>query len=508
MSYSKGNSGLDLEFKTYRSDPCHVNDEVQSPNTPIDAHYDPKFVSSTLQKIDWRMLPLLGLIASIALIDRANLGVARISGMESDLVRILGDSPTPCIASMIFFPTYVLLEVPGNLILRWLGARCWITICVVGWGAAQVGMAFVPHWGFLCLTRALLGLFEAGYFPAMAFIITTWYKREEVQKRLAAFFLLAYGLAGFGPLLAYAIQLLGDSAGLRGWRWIFLVEGLVTIVLGILSWLYVPDLPSRNTFLTPVETQMVLDRIEADRQDSLPDPITGEKVLEHLCDPLIWLCGELKLFMLPSSSRADTFYYGSALMYLGCMMAIYAMAFFLPVLLRGMGFDRRDSLLLSTPPYLVAVISGFFFAWLADKTKKRALWVFVQTLITIAGTMITAYGQLNGVRYFGLFLVKMGASGSIPGVWAYASLSIIILQRAVSTAVIVAFGGVGGIFSTLVFRQKDHPNYIPGIWAIMACQFMIITLLAINTWIFHRRNKLAAEGKRINEGTPGFFYTL
>ena len=113
--------------------------------------------------------------------------------------------------------------------------------------------------------------------------------------RLAACRLSALGLAGFGPILAYGIQLLGDRAGIRGWRWIFLVEGLITIFLGILSWLYVPDLPSRNTFLTPLETQMVLDRIEADRQDSLPDPITSTQVFKHLCDPFIWLCGELKL---------------------------------------------------------------------------------------------------------------------------------------------------------------------------------------------------------------------
>ncbi|KAJ2914365.1 hypothetical protein MD484_g6041, partial [Candolleomyces efflorescens] len=408
--------------------------------------------------------------------------------MESDLRLDIGERYS--IVSMIFFPPYILLEIPGNLILRRLGARYWITFCVVGWGAAQVGMAFVPHWGFLCLARALLGLLEAGSFPAISFIITTWYKREEVQTRLAAFSLSALGLAGFGPILAYGIQLLGDRAGLRGWRWIFLVEGLITIFLGILSWLYVPDLPSRNTFLTPLETQMVLDRIEADRQDSLPDPITSTQVFKHLCDPFIWLC---------------------AFMFFSCMVPFYAMAFFLPVLLRAMGFGLRDSLLLSTPPYLASVVSGFFFAWLADKTKKRALWIFVQTLITITGTMITAYCQLNGVRYFGLFLVQMGAAG-LPeltfGLMQNANNIVSHSKRAVSTAMIVALGGVGGIFSTLVFRQKDYPDYTPGIWAMMACQFMIITLLAINTRIFHRRNKLAAEGKRMNEGTPGFLYTL
>ncbi|KAJ2924109.1 hypothetical protein H1R20_g12979, partial [Candolleomyces eurysporus] len=485
MGESSEPSTLDLESKA-GSGNLDINDAVLAPKEPIDAHYDPKFVSRTLRKIDWRMLPLLGLLYSVALIDRTNLGVARIAGMEDDLRLDIGERYS--IASMIYFPPYILLEVPGNLVLRWIGARLWITICVVGWGAAQLGMAFVPNWGLLCLTRVLLGVFEAGFFPAMAFIITTWYKRGEVQKRLAVFYLSAILLAGFGSILAYAIQLIGDRGGLKGWRWIFLLEGLLTIVLGILSWLYIPDLPDRNTFLTPVETKMILDRIEADRQDSLPDQITAKKVLKHLCDPFLWSC---------------------AFMFLGCTMPAYTIAFFVSILLRGMGFGLRDSLLLSAPPYAAAAISCFFFAWLADKTKKRALWIFVQTLITIVGTMVTAYGHLNGVRYFGLFLVNMGASGCVPGVLAYNANNIVShSKRSVSTAMIVAFGGVGGIFSTLVFRQKDYPDYIPGIWATMACQFMMIIVLSVNTYVFYRRNKLAAEGKRINEGTPGFFYTL
>ncbi|KAF6760841.1 major facilitator superfamily domain-containing protein [Ephemerocybe angulata] len=433
----------------------------------LDAHYDPQAVARVLRKIDWRMLPLLGFVYSISLIDRTNLGVARISGMGKDLNINIGERYS--IASMVYFPPYILLEIPGNIILRWLGARSWITICVVGWGAAQTGMAFVPSWGLLCLTRVLLGAFEAGFFPAMAFIITTWYKRHEVQKRLAIFYLTAISLTGFSSILAYALQLIGDRGGLRGWRWIFLLEGLMTIVLGLLTWFV-------NTFLSKEETKLVLDRIEADRRDSLPDPITLRKDMGH--------------------SRANTRTTPAGFMFMSSTMPAYTIAFFTSILLSGMGFGTRDSLLLGAPPY---AISCYFFAWISDKTNRRAIWIFLQSLITITGLMVTGYGNLNGVRYFGLFLINMGASGCIPGILAY---------RSVSTALVVAFGGVGGIFSTLVFRQKDYPDYIPGIWATMACQFFMILLLAINTFVFQRRNKLAAQGKRVNEDTPGFYYTL
>ncbi|KAF5335279.1 hypothetical protein D9611_011760 [Ephemerocybe angulata] len=452
----------------------------------LDAHYDPQVVARVLRKIDWRMLPLLGFIYSISLIDRTNLGVARISGMGKDLNLNVGERFS--IASMVYFPPYILLEIPGNIVLRWLGARSWITICVVGWGAAQTGMAFVPSWGLLCLTRVLLGAFEAGFFPAMAFIITTWYKRHEVQKRLAIFYLTAISLTGFSSILAYALQLIGDRGSLRGWRWIFLLEGLMTIVLGLLTWFFIPDFPDKNTFLSKEETKLVLDRIEADRRDSLPDPITLRKVLKHLCDPFLWSCG---------------------LMFMSSTMPAYTIAFFTSILLSGMGFGTRDSLLLGAPPYVAAAISCYFFAWISDRTNQRAIWIFLQSLITITGLMVTGYGKLNGVRYFGLFLINMGASGCIPGILAYNANNIVShSKRSVSTALVVAFGGVGGIFSTLVFRQKDYPDYIPGIWATMACQFFMILLLAINTFVFQRRNKLAAQGKRVNEETPGFYYTL
>ncbi|KAJ2912564.1 hypothetical protein MD484_g7862, partial [Candolleomyces efflorescens] len=485
MSDEKHSADLKLEDRDVEKRAAE-NQQPPAEKVPLDAHYDPEYVRRTLRQIDWRMLPLLGFLYAIALIDRTNLGIARIAGMERDLQLHIGERYS--IASMIYFPPYIILQIPGNIILRWIGARSWLTICVVGWGAAQIGMGFVPNWGLLCLTRVLLGVFEAGFFPALAFIITTWYKRHEVQKRLAGFYLISIVLGGFSAILAYALQLLRGKGGLNGWQWIFIIEGILTVVLGLATWLFVPDFPDRNRFLTPEQTKMVLDRIESDRNDSVPDPITFQKLIKHLSDPFMW---------------------SFAFMFLASTTPAYAIGFFITILLSAMGFSIMEALLLSAPPYVAAAISCFFFAWLADKTKKRALWLFVQNIITMVGLLITGYGKQNGVRYFGLFLVNMGASGCVPGVLAYNANNIVShSKRSVSTAVIIAFGGVGGIYATLVFRQTDFPKYIPGIWATMACQFLMVILLGVNTYVFSRRNKLAREGKRINEDTPGFYYVI
>ncbi|KAF8972549.1 major facilitator superfamily domain-containing protein [Flammula alnicola] len=463
-------------------------EDIENVSIPsLDAHYDAAFVRKTIRMIDWRMLPLLGLVYSLALIDRTNLGAARTAGMQEDLRLDIGNRYS--IASMIYFFPYILLQIPGNIILRWMGSRTWLTICVTGWGVAQLGMAFVPTWGFLCLCRVFLGAFESGFFPSLVFIITTWYKRYEVQQRLAVFYLSSIAITSFSSILAFAITLLKGKAGLNGWQWIFLIEGLITIVLGILTWFFIPDFPDKSKFLSEKQRKMILDRVEADRGDSIPDQLTWEKLARHLKDPLLW---------------------AFAFMFLASTVPAYAIVFFITIILKGMGYSETQALLLTAPPGIFAAMSCFFFAWLSDRTRSRAVWLVVQNLICITGLALAAYSTSNPVRYFGLFLVDAGATGCIPGVLAYSSNNITShTKRAVQTATIIAAGGVGGIMATTVFRQQDFPRYVNGLWATIGLQLFMMVLLGITTFVFKRRNRLRREGKLGPlEGQPGFYHTI
>ncbi|KIM39087.1 hypothetical protein M413DRAFT_29655 [Hebeloma cylindrosporum] len=459
--------------------------------SPLDAHYDPAFVKKTIRMVDWRMLPLLGLLYSVALIDRTNLGIAYTAGMVEDLGIAIGERYS--IASMIYFFPYILLQIPGNIILRFLGARSWLTICVVGWGAAQLGMAFVPTWGYLCLCRVFLGVFESGFFPSLVFIVTTWYKRYEVQKRLALFYLSSIVIASFSSILAFGFTQLAGRAGLDGWQWIFLIEGALTIALGILTWFFIPDFPDKSKFLNEEQRKMILDRVEADRGDSIPDTMTWPKLWKHLADP------------------SDTKWTRCtiAFMFLASTVPAYAMGFFITIILEGMGFSESLSLILTAPPGVFAAASCFFFAWISDKTRKRAMWLAVQNCICIAGLVIATYSNSNPVRYFGLFLVNAGATGCVPGVLAYSANNIRShTKRAVQTAVIIASGGVGGIMASTVFRQKDYPRYVNGMWTTIGLQLMMMVLLCITTYIFKTRNRLRREGVLGPlEGAEDFYYT-
>ncbi|KAJ7783325.1 major facilitator superfamily domain-containing protein [Mycena metata] len=434
---------------------------------------DPEFERKTIRRVDWRLLPLMSALYAVALIDRTNLSVkfpnsARTAGMAVDLDLTVSNRYST--VSCLYFVPYILFQLPSNILLKFFGVRLWLTICILGWGIVQLGMGFVKTWGQLTVCRVLLGLFEAGFFPALVFVITTWYKRHEVQKRLALFYLTSVVIGGFSGIIGYAITFLKGKGGLDSWNWIFIIQGILTIVLAILNHLFIAEFPQRNNFLTVEQTNLILSRVELDRGDSLPDEITLAKVLHHLV----------------------------SLMFMCATMPAYAVAYFVTIILNSMGWSVRNSLLLSTPPY---AISCFTFAWLSDKTKKRAPFIAVQAVMILVGMALTGYAKQNGVRYFGLFLSAAGSSGCVPAVLAY---------RAVSTAVIVSAGGVGGIFATTVFREQDFPRYLNGVWATIGCQLLMIVLLAITSWHFARKNRLLREGKLLAplEGTPGFYYTI
>jgi len=445
------------------------------------------FERDTMRRVDWRILPLLGLVYALALIDRTNLGVARIAGMGADLGLEVGNRYS--IVSVVYFPPYILLELPSNLVLRKIGPRYWLSFIVVSWGAVQLGMGFVPSWQSLAVCRVLLGVGEAGFFPAIVFIVTTWYTRYEVQKRLAGFYLGAIFISGFSAIMAYAFSLLAGKQGIAGWSWIFIIEGAITITLGILTFFLITDFPEKNKFLTKAQTEVVLRRIEADRGDSIPDPLTPSKIISHLLDWKVWVLG---------------------IMFMTQTMPAYFVGFFITIILASMGWGIKDSLLLSAPPYAFAFVFAFFFAWISDKTRKRAVWMAVQVMFTLTGLFVTAYAKSAGARYFGLYFVNAGSAGCIPGVLAYSANNVISQsKRAVSTAIIIAFGGIGGIFATTVFREQDYPKYVPGLWATIGCQFLMLSCLALMTWHFRSQNKKLKDGK-VNqlEGRAGFYYTL
>ena len=310
---------------------------------------------------------------------------------------------------------------------------------------------------------------------------------------MAGFYLVSVLGGGFSNILAFGLMQMKGLGGLGGWSWIFIIEGIMTVLLGILAFFVIIDFPDKivesgKKFITPEEVEIIKARIDRDRDDSVADELTWAKAGKVLCDWKLWCF---------------------ALMFMSATTCSYAFSFFLPIILTGMGYSNGEAQLLSAPPYVFAIITGFSCAVISDRIRLRAPTIAFQALMCIVGLAITAFHPQPGVRYFGTFLGMAGAQGNVPAVLSYQANNIRMnSRRAVASALQVGFGAIGGIIASTAFRTQDAPGYRPGLWTAMGTQFLLLALLTILSLHFTRRNRQQRKGERVLEDHPGFLYTL
>lgn len=218
---------------------------------------------------------------------------------------------------------------------------------------------------------------------------------------------------------------------------------MITIALGLLAFTLIVDFPEKNKFLTEEQTQFIIDRINRDRGDAKPDPMTMKAVLSAASDWKIWVYGYL--FM---TSTTGSYACTSLVIEHGTLLTP-AVAYFLPVILSGGGYSSQLSLILSAPPYCFAAIFTAVISWLSDRYKLRAPFIAGTSAMGVTGLAIAAYAGTIGVRYFGCFLVVASANCMVPMVIAYSQNNVrMATKRAVTSAVVIGFGGIGGIIAS------------------------------------------------------------
>src|ERR1700732_2580491 len=234
----------------------------KSRNMPWEATMSDMVEKSTASKVYWRLLPLAILTYFLCYLDRINVGFAALT-MNKDLGL---DAATYGMAAGAFFWGYFLFEVPSNLILERVGARVWIARIMISWGVVAMAMIAVRGAASFFAIRFILGLAEAGFFPGVILYLTFWFPARE-QARAVALFMTATALAGViaGPVSGALLELHG-LAGLSGWQWLFILEGLPAVILGIVVLFYLPDGPDNAVWLEVDERAALLSRLESERR--------------------------------------------------------------------------------------------------------------------------------------------------------------------------------------------------------------------------------------------------
>jgi MFS family permease len=393
-----------------------------------------------MTKIDLRVIPFLCILYLLAFLDRVNIGNARSFGLAADLDLQNVQYNT---ALTIFFVPYIVAEIPSNILMKKFSPRIWLTGCMFMFGLVSICQGLVSSYGGLLTTRFFLGVFESGMFPGCFYLIGMWYKRSEAQRRYSFFFSSTTFAGAFGGLLAAAIGKMNLLRGYKGWRWIFILEGVLTCVVALGFFFCIPSFPEDATWLNEEERHYVKARLQVDQGRSAAErKITLRDVGRVFKDYKVILGG---------------------FMYFGMIVPAYGYAFFAPTIIGTFGYSPVETQLHSVPPWACAFGFAMIIAFASDWAKHRFLFAMGPIAVGMAGFIIQLTATSSHVKYGGLFLITMGTYSAMPVIVCWFNMNLGgHHRRAVGTAWQVGFGNIGGIIATYAFLQQDAPNYRKG----------------------------------------------
>ncbi|MEH2321753.1 MFS transporter [Nostoc sp.] len=407
-----------------------------------------------LNKVTRRLIPLLLVLYIIAYLDRVNVGFAALQ-MNHDL----GFSSTIYgFGSGIFFLGYFLFEIPSNLILERIGARVWIARIAITWGVIAAGMMFVKSPFSFYLLRFVLGIAEAGFFPGIILYLTYWFPTIQRAKTVALF-MTATAIAGIvgGPLSGLLLTMHG-IAGLAGWQWLFIVEGLPAIVMGFVALSYLCERPEQAEWLEVEERLWLQERLQLESEHKQRH--NSYTLLQALVNPKVWLL---------------------SLIYFTLVIGLYGISFWLPQIIKG--FSGLSDLwvgFLSVIPYLVGGIGMVFVGSHSDQTRERRAHVAIPAFIGAFGLVLSAYSHQPVTALASLSLAALGIWGALGPFWALPTSFLSGTAAAGSLALINSVGNLGGFVAPYVIGLiKDATNSFTGGLLVMAAGLLVGGILTL-----------------------------
>ncbi|KAG2369849.1 major facilitator superfamily domain-containing protein [Suillus spraguei] len=443
---------------------------------------------SLLRKVDLRM-SILVLIYVLNYIDRNNAAAARLRGFEEDL-HLKGQQFNTILS--ILYVGYTLMQVPSNMYLNKIGRpSIYLPTCMAIWGLMSVLTGTTNDFLGAVYTRFFLGFVEAAFFPGALFLLSKWYKRRELGERTA---ILSCGIMisnAFGSLLASAILDGMDGVmGLAAWRWLFYIEGSMTVCVAICAIFILPDFPTTSCSWLTAEEQ-VLARLRMEEDVGVDDETESFKGGES---------GLKQAF-----SDWKVWWLAIAMATLNVLLSFNA---FFPTLSATLGYSSTVSLLLCSPPWLFATCVAFVMSRHSDATGERCGHITIPLLIGIAGFMMAMATMNTVVRYLSLFLMAQSYTAFVV-YWAWVSNSIPrpTSKRAVALAFVNAFSSLGNIVGSYVWPKSWGPSY----WNSYAICIGSGVLCIIMSWIFRQhlaRLNQEIEARELEEGSENFTYLL
>ncbi|KAJ8585669.1 MFS general substrate transporter [Rhizopogon salebrosus TDB-379] len=434
-----------------------------------------------VRKLDRRILPILCLLYLFAYLDRTNLGNARLQGLVQE--NLHGD-PTGVLFDWVnsaFFFSYIICQVPASIASKLFPPSYWVACAAIGWGVCSTLMATTFNFAGLIVARVGLGVFEAGFGPAIPLYFSFFYTRTEMGLRMAYWFGFAAVAGAFGGLVAFGVQHVGYGPYLTGiggewdWKVLFLIEGIPAILLGILTCFALPNRPESTRYLNEREREIALERMNRGTSADVGAVINKEHIFRALRDWRIYTGGVI---------------------YFGVNCALASISAFLPTIIQTFGYTNALAQLLTVPPYAVAAIVLCMTCYVSDRMQSRGLAVAGACAVGAIGYLLLLTVPYNvHVRYFAVFCITSGTYTAIGVIIAWYAHNLgSETKKATGIPMFMAIGQCGSVLGSHIYPSTDGPRYIRGFSVSCGLEaFAMVCSLVL--WASYRMDNARRDGE-------------
>ncbi|KAG7094886.1 hypothetical protein E1B28_005693 [Marasmius oreades] len=425
-----------------------------------------------VRKLDRRILPMACLLYLFAYLDRTNLGNARLQGLETDA---LGGDKTGILfdwVSSAFFFSYILLQIPATIVSKLFPPRVWLACAAIGWGVASTLMSTCFNFAGLMTTRVFLGVFEAGFGPAIPVYFSLFYTKSEMGLRMAYWFGFAAVAGAFGGIVAFGIGV--AHASVANWRLLFIVEGLPAIALGVATLFLLPNRPENTSYLNERERELALARVNRATSSDVGQTVNKAHIGLAFRDWRIYLGGVI---------------------YFGLNASLASTSAFLPTINQSFGYSPAKSQLMTVPPYAVAAVVLTALSAFSDRLQSRGIFMMISTAIGGVGYLILLVVPTNiSARYFATFCITSGTYTAIAIIIAWFAHNLgSETKKATGIPMFMAIGQCGSVLGSHLLPKIEGPRYIKGFAVCCALEFVATLCSFILTISYRmenaRRNK-------------------
>ncbi|KAH3671479.1 hypothetical protein OGAPHI_000181 [Ogataea philodendri] len=432
--------------------------------TSLEESIDPEAERKLVHKFDYGLVPFFCVSYFFSALDRSNIGNAKVAGMATDIG--ITDVQFSNVTSVLY-ATYIPFMIPGVWFMRrFARAKYYLGSMIIAWSLVTIFTIFVNGYGSLITVRLLVGLLEGSYLSCMSVIATDYYFPHELARRSAYYFVASSFSGSFGGLIATGITKI-NSGKLESWKYLYLIEGLLSLAAGIWVFLYFPDSPS---VLTKTETEK---KVHADRSRRRAIYMGDTKFSKsELLATLNW---QLLLSIVIQFCQD---------------ICLYGFSTFLPIILKsGLGFNSLEAQYLTVPVYFFAGILYLIQAEISDRTRLRGPILMFGTSIAIIGYIILLSVKKSAVKYFACYLIcfTLYLGTGLNEIWL-ASNTAPAFKRGTSISFNLSLGNVAGAVSPQVYRKA--PDYTLGHAFTLGCLAFCLFAIALQSWSYWRRNNI------------------